>query len=120
MNKDIKDLLLRFFLGGAAVSLCYILVQLIPWKSFAGIFAAFPAVMAAAVIMAGVSEGREHASDVALGATAGMLGCTVCVITALLLMGMTGKWAFSLFISLIAWFISSVFFIGIINRSKAA
>ncbi|MEN6461341.1 MAG: DUF3147 family protein [Syntrophomonas sp.] len=117
-----KDLTLRFFLGGGAVAACYILLQLIPWKSFAGIFAAFPAVMVAAIIMAGIFEGSRPAADVALGATAGMLGCTVCVLTATLCMVYLNNWAMSLAIATIAWFISSVVFIqliqGLIKKSK--
>ena len=53
IKADFRDLGLRFVFGGTAVAVCYILLQLIPSKSFAGIFAAFPAVMAASVIMAG-------------------------------------------------------------------
>jgi hypothetical protein len=54
MKLDWRDLTLRFLLGGAAVAACYIFLGLIPWKTFAGIFAAFPAVMAAAGIAAAV------------------------------------------------------------------
>lgn len=107
-NSIIKDLTLRFLLGGGSVAACYILLQVIPWKSFAGIFAAFPAVMVAAVIMTGVFEGSRQAADVALGATAGMAGCTVCVLTAILCMIYLNNWAISLIIATIAWFFSSV------------
>lgn len=113
--KVIKDLLLRFILGGAAVAVCYLLVQLIPWKSFSGIFAAFPAVMVAAVTMAGVSEGSKQAADIALGATAGMMGCTICVITATVVMTNMHNWGLALILSLLAWFISSMLFIGLIH-----
>ncbi|MEA1961598.1 MAG: DUF3147 family protein [Bacillota bacterium] len=116
MDRQIKDLALRFILGGASVAACYILVQVIPWKSFAGIFAAFPAVMVAAVIMAGVFQGSKDAGEVALGAVAGMMGCTVCVITSYLIMAYTGKWGLALVIALIAWFVSSALFIKVITR----
>lgn len=114
-NSIIKDLTLRFLLGGGSVAACYILLQVIPWKSFAGIFAAFPAVMVAAVIMAGVFEGSRQAADVALGATAGMAGCTVCVLTAILCMIYLNNWAISLIIATIAWFFSSVVLIQLIQ-----
>jgi len=114
-KKLIKDLTLRFILGGAAVAVCYLFVQLIPWKSFSGMFAAAPAVMVAAVIMAGVSEGSKHAADIALGATAGMMGCAVCVITTGLVMNYFHAWGLALLISLIAWFISSMIFIKLIH-----
>ncbi|HHW60947.1 MAG TPA: DUF3147 family protein [Syntrophomonadaceae bacterium] len=120
MNNDtikfIKDLSLRFFLGGSAVAGCYLLLLIIPWKSVAGIFAAFPAVMIAAVIMSGCFEGNDHAAQTAFGATAGMLGCTVCVITAERTMHYLQNWPLALIFSLIAWFISSAFFITLMNR----
>ncbi|MGZ4160218.1 MAG: DUF3147 family protein, partial [Neobacillus sp.] len=55
MNK--KDLLIRFLLGGTAVSLSYLITVISPWKILAGIFAAFPAVMLTAVIMVGIAAG---------------------------------------------------------------
>lgn len=116
MKNQIKDLSLRFVLGGGSVAICYIFLQLIPWKSFAGIFAAFPAVMVAAIIMAGVFEGSERASEVALGAIAGMLGCTVCVIATSLSLSYLQNWGLSLLIGLIAWLVSSVVFINFIGR----
>lgn len=115
VKKELKDLTLRFILGGAAVSACYIVLEIIPWKSFAGIFAAFPAVMVAAIIMAGVFEGTKQAADVALGATAGMLGCTVCVITAALCMSYLQNWGLALVLSLITWLVSSIIFINLIH-----
>lgn len=116
MKQQVKDLLLRFVLGGSAVAVCYIVLQFIPWKSFAGIFAAFPAVMAAAIIMTGVFEGSQQASDVALGAVAGMLGCTVCVIATSLSLTYLQNWGLSLVVGLIAWFLCSVMFINFIQR----
>ncbi|WP_066636755.1 DUF3147 family protein [Desulfolucanica intricata] len=115
MKPDIKDLILRFILGGGAVAACYIVLQLLPWKSFAGIFAAFPAVMVAAVIMAGISKGSQHAADIALGATAGMLGCTVCVIAAMILMNYLNTWFIAIMLSLLTWLLSSIIFISLIN-----
>jgi hypothetical protein len=112
---DIRDLTLRFVLGGSAVAACYIMLQLIPSKAFAGIFAAFPAVMVAAVIMAGVFDSSRHAADVAFGATAGMIGCTVCVLLSTISMTYLGNWVLSLLIGTIAWFISSVFSIRIVQ-----
>ncbi len=70
MELDLRDLGIRFVFGGTAVAACYILLQHLPSKSFAGVFAAFPAVMAAAVIMAGHFGSSEQASDIALGASA--------------------------------------------------
>lgn len=116
--KTWKDLGLRFLLGGFAVAACYIVLQLIPWKSFAGIFAAFPAVMAASIIMAGIFEDSRHASDVALGATAGMMGCTVCVMTAYYCLTYYHNWLLAIGVSLLAWTISSAVFITLIQSFK--
>lgn len=115
LNLDIRDLALRFVLGGSAVAACYIILQLIPWKSFAGIFAAFPAVMVAAIIMAGVFDNSQHAADVALGATAGMLGCTVCVLTTSVSITYLNNWAVSLLIGTLAWFLGSVVFVRLVQ-----
>lgn len=112
------DLTLRFFLGGGAVAGCYLLLLILPWKSFAGIFAAFPAVLASAVIMSGWREGREAASQLAMGATAGMLGCTVCVAVTLwgLLAGI--GWIWAILLSIPAWLISSLLFIKLIKKAS--
>lgn len=115
-RKLLKDLLLRFVLGGLAVAACYILLVFVPWKAMAGIFAAFPAVMIAAVIMAGHFEGSKQAANVAFGATAGMLGCALCVLTASLVLHYLQNWSMAIIIALIIWLISSIIFINIINR----
>jgi len=115
-NLDIRDLALRFVLGGSAVAACYIMLQIIPSKSLAGIFAAFPAVMVAAVIMAGFFDSSRQAADVAFGATAGMMGCTVCVLTSVVAMTYLSNWTLSLLIGTLAWFISSVFCIRLVQR----
>lgn len=108
MKLDFKDLALRFVFGGAAVAACYIMLQIIPSKSFAGVFAAFPAVMAAAVIMAGHFGTSEQASDIALGASAGMMGYTMCVLTAAFCMEHLNRWGLFI-IAIIIWFFSSYF-----------
>ncbi len=115
MKVDIRDLALRFILGGTAVAACFLFLQLLPWKAFAGIFAAFPAVMVAAVIMAGHFENNERAADIALGASAGMLGGVVCVLVASLSMQHLNQWGLSLAIALAAWFMSSLMFIHLIQ-----
>jgi hypothetical protein len=109
MQLDFKDLALRFVFGGSAVAACYIMLQIIPSKSFAGIFASFPAVMAAAVIMAGHFGTSEQAADIALGASAGMIGCAICVLTAVFCMEHLNSWGFSIIIAILVWFFSSYF-----------
>jgi hypothetical protein len=122
MELDFRDLGIRFVFGGTAVAACYILLQQLPSKSFAGIFAAFPAVMAAAIIMAGHFGNSKQAADIALGASAGMLGCAVCVLTATFCMEHLNSWGFSLAIALVVWFFSSYASImlmqGILEKRK--
>lgn len=122
MELDFRDLGIRFVFGGTAVAAFYILLQYLPSKSFAGIFAAFPAVMAAAVIMAGHFGSSEQASDIALGASAGMLGCTVCVLTATFCMEYLNRLGLSLAIALTVWFFSSyaaiILMQGILEKRK--
>lgn len=111
---DFRDLGLRFIFGGTSVAFCFILLQLIPSKSFAGVFAAFPAVMTAAIIIEGHFGDSKQASDIALGASAGMLGCALCVLTSNFCMRNLGKWGLSLGIALTVWFFSSYVTIQII------
>lgn len=104
---DFWDLCLRFVFGGATVAGCFILLQLITSKSFAGVFAAFPAIMSASVIMAGHFGNSKQASDIALGASAGMLACIVCVLTVSLCMEYLKSWSLSIIIALSVWFFSA-------------
>ncbi len=106
MNK--QDLLMRFILGGAAVSLSYIITVFSPWKILAGIFAAFPAVMLTAIIMVGIASGTKKAANIAKGSVYGMMGGIVCVATVLLTLETTGKWLFSITLGLIFWLVSSL------------
>ncbi|MFL6554714.1 MAG: DUF3147 family protein, partial [Bacillus sp. (in: firmicutes)] len=75
---------IRFLLGGAAVSLSYLITIISPWKILAGIFAAFPAVMLTAVIMVGIASGTKKATNIARGSVYGMIGGIICVITVLI------------------------------------
>lgn len=119
MEINLRDLALRFVLGGASVALCFILLQILPWKIFAGIFAAFPAVMIAAVVMAGYFGNSELAAEVTLGASAGMMGCTVCVFTAAFCMQHLNRWGLSLSLALGAWFVSSFVFVYLMQHFLA-
>jgi hypothetical protein len=78
--------------------------------------------MAAAVIMAGHFGNSEQASDIALGASAGMLGCAICVLTATFCMEYLNRWGLSLVIALTVWFFSSYAAImlmqGILKKEK--
>lgn len=106
MNK--QDLIIRFILGGTAVSLSYIITIISPWKILAGIFAAFPAVMLTAVIMVGISSGTKKATNIAKGSVYGMMGGIVCVTTVLLVLEATNNWFFSIAIGVLSWLGSSI------------
>lgn len=116
MKQDITDIAMRFLFGGGAVALTYIVSLFVPWKSFAGIFAAFPAVMSAAIILTGLRYGKKSAADVAYGAISGMLGCTFCVIGTLVALRYIDDWIICLAISTVIWFISAALSFTIISR----
>lgn len=106
MNKN--DLLIRFLLGGTAVTLSYLITVISPWKVLAGIFAAFPAVMLTAVIMVGIGAGTKKATNIAKGSVYGMIGGIICVTTVLLILEKTNNWLLSILTGLIIWLISSI------------
>ncbi|MDO7787402.1 DUF3147 family protein [Desulforamulus aquiferis] len=118
MSKNIIDLSVRFVLGGSAVALCYILLIIIPWKSLAGIFAAFPAVMISAVIIAGSEKGRTEASEVAYGAIAGMCGGLICVLATWLSIKNMNLLAPSIVAGIICWLIGSTAFFVLMKKAK--
>ncbi len=104
----IKDFAVRFFLGGTAVVLCYVISVYSPVKFLGGVFAAFPAVMAAAITMAGIRDGSREAGEVAKGAVSGMIGCTACVFAALYLIRVFSSWPLGLAGSIGVWLMVSV------------
>ena len=106
---------MRFAVGGSAVVLCYVLARLSPWKAFGGMFAAFPAVMAAAVGMAGLRGGRGQATDTAIGAVSGMLAGTACVASCLFFVAVTHSWRLSLALAMAVWFFAAAAFSSAIN-----
>jgi hypothetical protein len=106
--KDFQDILIRFLVGGTVVLAVYILAALLPWRSLAGVFAAFPGVMAAAVSMAGWREGDHTAAEVAKGSVIGMLGSTACVLTTLLVLRFLRVWWVALIIAILVWFGASL------------
>jgi hypothetical protein len=102
------DIFLRFIMGGTVLVLVYILSVYVPWRSFAGVFAAFPGVMATAVGLAGWRQGSDVAADVAIGSVVGMLGGTACVFAMLVFLPMIGNWGFALTIAIATWFLVSL------------
>ncbi|MCH6264377.1 MULTISPECIES: DUF3147 family protein [Neobacillus] len=103
-----KDLLLRFLLGGAAVMASYLIIVVSPWEILGGIFAAFPAVMITAVLMAGVTSGTKNAAKIAGGSVYGMIGGIICAATVWLFLKLTHNWPLSMLLGLLFWLISSV------------
>jgi uncharacterized membrane protein (GlpM family) len=103
-----KDLLIRFFLGGAAVMVSYLITVVSPWKILAGIFAAFPAVMITAVLMVGIASGSKNAAKIANGSVFGMIGGVVCVATVWTVLQVSGNWTLSIVLGLLFWLGSSI------------
>lgn len=99
-----KEIAVRFAMGGLAVVLCYIVSVYSPVKFIGGVFAAFPAVMAAAIILSGIQDGSKEAAEVARGAISGMIGCTACVIAALYLIKHFNSWPLGIAGAVTVWF----------------
>jgi hypothetical protein len=80
------QMIVRFVVGGALVSLFALLGDLLPPKGFAGLFAAAPSVALATLILAATADGPGYAAlearsmmagEVALVAYA--IGCVYCL-----------------------------------------
>lgn len=108
MKLDYKDIGTRFMIGGSAVLLSYVIASSSPWKLLGGAFAAFPAVMVSAILIAGASEGTERASEIAQGATFGMIGGAFCVVATLASLTLLSSWLVSLIIGTTVWLITSL------------
>ncbi|TCN22606.1 DUF3147 family protein [Mesobacillus foraminis] len=103
-----KDLLIRFLLGGAAVMMSYMVTVISPWRLLAGIFAAFPAVMITAVLMMGIASGSLNAAKIANGSVYGMIGGFVCVATVWTVLLLSHNWLFSILMGVVLWLGSSI------------
>ena len=66
-----KELLVRFLIGGIAVSFFSVLGDVFKPKSFAGLFGAAPSVALATLGLAILKEGRQYASTEAASMIAG-------------------------------------------------
>lgn len=118
MRWDWRDILVRFLFGGSAVVASYLVSLAVPWPSLAGVFAAFPAVMGAAIMMTGYKHGSSAAGEVALGAVAGMLGGIVCILAAVTLIPLFHNWGIGLFLSLFVWFGAATIFNRLFGKVK--
>ncbi len=103
-----QDTILRFLIGGTVLMLVYVLSVLVPWQSFAGVFAAFPGVMAAAVGLAGWRQGTATAADVAHGSVLGMLSGVPCILTNITVIAVTRNWLVALCSAILVWFTVSI------------
>ncbi len=74
-----KLTLMKFFVGGFAVLLSYIVSVTLPWKEFGGIFATFPAVFLVSMFITGMQYGDKVAVHVSR-AVFGMTGVLVCIL----------------------------------------
>jgi hypothetical protein len=78
--------IIRFLVGGAAVSCFALLGDLLRPKGFAGLFAAAPSVALATLALTAVAEGQQYAAIEARSMVAGevafivyALGCVYCL-----------------------------------------
>ncbi|EML4656061.1 TPA: DUF3147 family protein [Staphylococcus aureus] len=103
-----KLTLMKFFVGGFAVLLSYIVSVTLPWKEFGGIFATFPAVFLVSMFITGMQYGDKVAVHVSRGAVFGMTGVLVCILVTWMMLHMTHMWLISIIVGFLSWFISAV------------
>lgn len=113
-----QDTLLRFLIGGSVLVLVYLLAALLPWQSFAGVFAAFPGVMAAAVGLAGWRQGSTVAADVARGSVLGMISGVPCILTTMAIISSTHNWWLALSCAIMVWFTVSIILHSIFTKTR--
>lgn len=115
----VKEIAVRFIMGGLAVVMCYVVSVYSPVKFIGGVFAAFPAVMGAAIMLSGIQDGSKEAAEVAKGAVSGMIGCTACVLAALYMIKYLNSWILGLFGAVIVWFFVSTACNIVFSHKKA-
>jgi hypothetical protein len=118
MKKINPDYLIRFLVGGSILVLVYVLSAILPWKIMAGMFAAFPGVMAAAVILSGWRQGDTVAAETARGSVYGMVGGLVCVIITVLVLSLDGHWLLALAVGLASWLSASILLHAIVRQVR--
>ena len=118
MKKINPDYLIRFLVGGSILVLVYVLSAILPWKIMAGMFAAFPGVMAAAVILSGWRQGDAVAAETARGSVYGMVGGLVCVIITVLVLSLDGHWLLALAVGLASWLSASILLHAIVRQIR--
>jgi hypothetical protein len=100
-----SEYLLRFVIGGIAVSIFSMLGDVFRPKSFAGLFSAAPSVALATLAIAFWSHGPRYASIEGRSMTIGALAlCIYCLIVAHLLKREQTHAAWAAPLALIAWF----------------
>ena len=118
-GSDWLDLLIRFVVGGTILVLVYLMALLTPWRSLAGVFAAFPGVMASTVGLTGWRQDSRAAAEVARGAVIGMLGGVVCVLATLATLAVIKTWWIGLTFGVVAWFGASFLFHFIFKKKQS-
>lgn len=107
---SIDGILLRFLLGGSAVAATLVVGRKLGGR-VGGIFAAFPAVYASAIISTAAGLPREAGTQAALtisrGALIGMIVNIGCAAATSLLVARLG-WRRGLALSLTGWFLTAV------------
>jgi len=108
MQLSFSGMIIRFFLGGAAVVLSTLIARRLGGR-VGGIFAAFPAVYLAAILTVGLGlpdkQVLASAMSVSKGALIGMIADIVCALAASFFILRVG-WKKGLFYALDIWLIS--------------
>lgn len=115
---SISALLIRFFLGGAAVVASTIIARKLGEKA-GGIFAAFPAVYLAALLTDGLDfQGKELISHSLILSQGAMIGMTINILIAIIAGVLIPRgWKRGLVNSMVIWFVVSMVVVLITSHS---
>ncbi|PTE68828.1 hypothetical protein BUY46_05910 [Staphylococcus devriesei] len=103
-----KLVLIKFLVGGLAVTLSYIISVVLPWKELGGVFATLPAVFLVSLFITGMQHGNVIAKHVSIGAVFGMTGVLFSILATWGMLYYTNQWLLSIVVGFIVWFVSAV------------
>ena len=109
-----KLALIKFLVGGLAVTLSYIISVILPWKELGGVFATF-AVFLVSLFITGMQHGDVIAKHVSRGAVFGMTGVLISILATWAMLYFTNHWLLSIVTGFIAWFVSAVIILKRLN-----
>jgi len=99
-----RELVIRFLLGGVVVSIFAVLGDIFKPKSFAGLFSAAPSVALATLVLTSMSDGKQYAATESRSMVAGAFAFTAYAMACVHLMmknKIHARWSASL--AIVVW-----------------